>query len=174
MAIDDLPDSSPALPATAEEAYLQAKAGNALFGQELQAWSPSRIIAANAMGLVWPLPETAMDQLANHGVYSGALRDTIILCWLRTLRNASEQDKDSVLRGDWTVQKALRAPHDAFEAATAWAHAHGMVAFSDDPESPFGKAYKLALATLLGVSLSEFEVVTPPGAQTTETATPNG
>jgi len=172
--IDEQPETL--IPTTAAAAFLEVKAGHELFGIALQPWSASRVVAANSMGLVWPLPPEAADQLRSNGLYAGSLRDTIILTWLRTILNASEQTKEAfatqhpkassaeltAFLAAWNVQRATRSPREAFDAAIAWAEEQHL---TDLAGAPFAEAYRLTLATLLGVSVSEFEVEAPAGSK---------
>lgn len=157
--IDETPESIP-LPSSPDEAWLQARAGAELFGIELQPWSPSRQVAANAMGLGWPPSDEMAVAIAMGSLYPGALRDTIIVTWLRTILNASEQKEDA--RTAWNVQRATRLPQEAFEAATEWAAKHDVTGFDNENAV---LAYRHMLATLLGVSVSEFEPQAPPEAK---------
>lgn len=168
--IDEVSEQTLPLPASAEQAYDQAKAGMELGGVALQPWSPARVVAANSIGLVWPLPPEAMDQLQTTGIHAGAMVNAIVVCWLRLIPNASEQTKESVSRGEWNVQRATRAPREAFEAALQWAAENKI---TDVTSNEFAHAYRVALATLLGVSLSEFEVEAPKDSKAAEGADPN-
>jgi hypothetical protein len=158
-------DEIPVEPTPEAAAYLDEKAGASLFEKVLEPWSPSRVVAANAMGLVWPMPPEAADQLRTNGIFAGALSLTIIVCWLRSIPNASEQDKEATMRREWNVQRANQAPRAAFEAATAWGAERKITDLTDDDAAPFLQAYKVALATLLNVSVSEFNVQAPPNTK---------
>lgn len=181
MNIDDGNDTP--LPTTPAQAFEQAKQGMALFGVDLFDWSPTRIIAADSMGLIWPPSPAAAAQIRENELYSGAMRDTIILCWLRSLPNASEQtleackaarpgasaaEREQYLEG-WNVQRATRAPGEAYEAAVAWAAEKKIT----EKGAEFASAYKVAMATLFGLSLSAFEVEPVGGKPEPETGGPD-
>lgn len=164
-----LDETSP-FPTTPSEAYQQALAGADFLGRELLPWSPARSVAANAMGLGYPLPPDAVEQLRTRGFYAGAMRDLIIHAWIRTVPNASEQTPEQIKAREWTVQRATRTPHEAWEAALAWGEVHGLTDLDSEASA---QAYRLMLSTLIGVALSEFEPVPAEKTPADRTPTPD-
>lgn len=141
-------------PTTSDEAFLQAKAGFTFKGEPLLPYSASRKVAAQSMGLLFPFVPDA-EEAQETGVYQGMLADVIIVIWLCSLKNASEQTRDEVKAGEWNPSKALSKPQAAMEAAMEWAEKTGL---ADMNSETFLEAYKTFMAILTGISLSEFEV----------------
>ena len=68
---------------TPEESAFTGSDNHALGELELQPYTPSRIVAAQSLGLKYPLiPDEEREQFDKTGIYPGALRDTIIVLWL--------------------------------------------------------------------------------------------
>lgn len=141
----------------ATKAFDQAQAGFELFGVTLAPYSPSRKVAAQGMGMLYPfVGEGGAEQLDKTGVYAGAIRDTMILCWLCTLIDADKIPKDTPPRDAakiWTPSRAMNCPADAMEAALAWGVDHNLM---DVNSEEFGQAYQVFMATVNGISASEF------------------
>lgn len=80
-----------------------------LNGVKLYPWTPARVIAAQAMGMLYPdIGKEGWDQYRRTKLYSGAVRDVIIALWLCTI------DENA-------VDEADAAPQDAYKRARAWA-----------------------------------------------------
>jgi hypothetical protein len=92
------------------------ESGAHLFRKEkLQPYTPSRIVAAQAMGLLYPhIGKEGLAKLNRTGIYPGELRDMIIVLWL------CRQEKDE------KVQDALLDPGAAYGAAEKWAGKAGL------------------------------------------------
>lgn len=97
-----------------------------LNGIKLFPWTPARLIAAQAMGMLFPdIGKEGWDQYRRTKLYSGAVRDTIICLWLCTI------DEDAVDQAD-------AAPLDAYKRARAWATGLGI---HDTNKDAFWQAY---------------------------------
>ncbi len=88
------------------------------FLARLAPFTPERFIAAQNMGLRWPIP--ADHYRKEGGLYQGEASDAIIVLWLCTLPLVSD------LNSDWTAQRAHRQPDQAMAAAIAWAAANAL------------------------------------------------
>lgn len=98
-------------------------------GFDLQPWTLSRKVAAQAMGMfIGNVDEAGRSRFATDKVYPGALRDVIVMLWLCTLKTESE------------VDAAARGPTLAIQKAYVWAAQHGLDGI--DKES-FWKAYAI-------------------------------
>ena len=85
-----------------------------LDGIKLRPWTPSRVIAANCMGMTYPrLGKAGWDQYERTQNYPGAVKDTIIALWLCAV------DEDQVAEADL-------APRDAYRQAQEWATRRGI------------------------------------------------
>lgn len=139
---------------TVEKAAEEARAGYDLFGQDLQPYSPSRKVAAQAMGMIYPfVPDSGQEQLLATGTYPGMLKDAVIVLWLCTLPD--QQPEKQVGAPVWTPSRALRKPENAFDVALAWGEEQGMLN-ATDPK--FLEAAKVFMAIVSGVAVSEFDV----------------
>lgn len=99
-----------------------AKSGNEIFGIELRTYSASRKVAAQSMGLMFPVVgQEGMDQMKRTGLYPGALKDTVIILWLCSLKDHSDLTPEETKAGIWTPSRALHSPATALEVAMAWA-----------------------------------------------------
>src|SRR5882757_5630468 len=87
------------------------------FGEiELQSYSPSGVVAAQAMGMRYPnIGDEALEQFNRTGVYPSALLDTLIVLWLCTLKKPEE------------VRRAMRRPDESVEKAIAWGAERGVI-----------------------------------------------
>jgi hypothetical protein len=129
-----------------EKAFVNSDA-HAFNGTELQPYTPSRIVAAQAMGLRYPnIGEEALEQFNRTGVYPGALQDTLIVLWLCTL---AEPHKDGP--GAAQVRRAMRRPDESIEKAIAWGADHGV---TDQRSENFRNAYDEFAAIVVEVKNS--------------------
>lgn len=165
--IDETPEA-PSLPTTPEQAFDQAQQGYTLFGAPLHSYSDSRRIAAQSLGFRWAArTQEMLDQMRSLGIYDGGQRDTLLLLWLCSIPNASELTPDDLKsaaqRGErpWTVQRAQLIPAAAEEAMMAWGAQQELI---DLQGERFAEAFKVFLAIVLGVAVSEFDVQAPAGA----------
>ena len=100
----------------AEKAFLES-AGHLFLGETLEPYTPSRVVAAQAMGLKYPnIGADGVAQLKKTGLYPGELRDIIIVLHLCRLR----EDAD--------VLGAQLDPGPAYAAAEKWAGQIGLCA----------------------------------------------
>ncbi len=110
-------------------AFEAAKAGHELFGEELQPFSPSRKVAAQTMGMLYPMiGEAGAEQLEKTGTYPGMVKDMAIVLWLCTLPDVVDRKSQ-----DWTPSKALRKPDEALNESMEWATGKGIVDLSQKP-----------------------------------------
>lgn len=87
----------------------------------LKPWTPSRVIAAQNMGLLYPrVGKEGWDQFRRTQMYPGCLKDTIIALYLCTLNDDQVDDAD-------------RAPQDAYRNAQKWAAGLGIHKINSDP-----------------------------------------
>lgn len=122
-----------------------------LHGTKLYPWTPARMIAAQAMGLLFPdIGKEGWDQYRRTKLYSGAVRDTIIVLWLCTI------DENA-------VDEADAAPQDAYKRAKAWATALGI---HDRNKDAFWQAYAKFSAIVTEVD----EAITTPKVEPGEEA----
>lgn len=85
-----------------------------LNGIKLFPWTPSRIIAAQAMGLLYPeIGKDGWDQYRRTKVYPGAVKDVIICLWLCAQTNDRVDEADA-------------APVEAYSEARRWAAGLGI------------------------------------------------
>jgi hypothetical protein len=95
--------------------------GHLFMGERLQPYTPSRIVAAQAMGLLYPkIGNDGLAQLKKTGLYPGELKDIIIVLWLCRLK-AKEQ-----------VIEARLDPIAAYEDAEKWAGKIGLCDMTSD------------------------------------------
>lgn len=104
-----------------------------LDGLKLFPWTPSRVIAGQGMGLLYPeIGKEGWDQYQRTKIYPGALRDVIICLWLCT-------------RTEDQVDQADSAPVDAYRQARTWAASLGIHKISSNS---FWQAY-LKFSTIM-------------------------
>lgn len=95
-------------------------------GINLFPWTPSRVIAAQNMGQLYPeIGKDGWDQYRRTKLYPGAVKDVIISLWLCT-RNEEE------------VDQADCAPVEAYRQARTWAAGLGI---HDTKKDAFWQAY---------------------------------
>jgi hypothetical protein len=98
----------------AHKAFLEA-GGHLFLGEKLQPYTPSRVVAAQAMGLLYPkIGDAGAAQFKNTGMYAGELKDMIIVLWLCRL---GKDDQVSAARMD---------PIAAYGVAEKWAGKAGL------------------------------------------------
>lgn len=97
-----------------------------LNGLKLQPWTPSRVIAAQAMGCLYPrIGKEGWDQYKRTKTYPGCLKDVVIVLWL--------------CLQDWQrVDDADAAPVEAYSEARKWAASLGIHRIDSDE---FWQAY---------------------------------
>jgi hypothetical protein len=143
-------DAAPAL--TAEKVFLAEKAGYSFDGALLNPYSPSRKVAAQSMGMIYPyVGEAAAAQMEATGFYAGAQLDCIILLWLCTIGDILLPND----RKSWTPSRALGNPARAREAAMYWAEANGL---TDILSPKFQEAYNVFMAIANNADASEFHI----------------
>jgi len=148
---------------TEDVAFVGSKAGFELFGTPLKPYSPSRKVAAQSMGMLYPyIGEDAAAQFASTGVYPGALKDCIILLWLCSIEDAKDQTKDNIRSGAWNPSRALHKPHEALETAMAWA---GELEICNIGGTRFGEAFKVFIEIATAVEASKFSIAVEGATQ---------
>jgi hypothetical protein len=117
-----------------EQAFVNSDSHS--FGDiELQPYTPSRVVAAQAMGMRYPnIGDEALEQFNRTGVYPSALLDTLIVLWLCTL----SEPNPPAPPGAAQVRRAMRRPDESIEKAIAWGAEHGV---TDQKSDAFWKAY---------------------------------
>lgn len=104
----------------AHKAFLDS-GGHLFIGERLQPYTPSRIVAAQAMGLIYPKIGTdGLAQLKKTGLYPGELKDIIIVLWLCRLKTKE------------LVTQALMDPIEAYAEAEKWAGRIGLCDMTSD------------------------------------------
>lgn len=97
-----------------------------LNGIKLYPWTPARVIAAQAMGILYPrIGKDGWDQYKRTKTYPGCVKDVIIALWLLTQTPEQVDDAD-------------RAPVEAYGTARSWATALGVHRIDSDA---FWQAY---------------------------------
>jgi hypothetical protein len=129
-----------------EKAFVNSDA-HSFNGTELQPYTPSRIVAAQAMGLRYPnIGEEALEQFNRTGIYPSALLDTLIVLWLCTLDEPHPNGP-----GAAQVRRAMRRPDESIEKAIAWGADHGI---TDQRSENFRQAYDEFAAIVVEVQNS--------------------
>lgn len=118
---------------------------------ELQPWTPDRIIAGQAMGMVYP-GEVDFDRFKETKRYAGDLKDTIIALWLMTIL-------------DEEVDASGNRPSESFKKAKEWAHTLGIDNMKSD-------AFYEAL--LIYLKIVHFEVTESGGNEFVESEGDSG
>lgn len=107
-------------PSGANKAFIESD-GHLFLGERLQPYTASRIVAAQAMGLIYPkIGNDGLAQLKKTGLYPGELKDMIIVLWLCRLKEKEE------------VSAALMDPIAAYDAAEKWAGEIGLCDMTSD------------------------------------------
>lgn len=97
-----------------------------LDGVKLFPWTPARVIAGQAMGMLYPrIGKDGWDQYRRTKVYPGALKDVVICLWLCTQSNDQVDEADA-------------APIEAYKQARGWAASLGIHKIDSDQ---FWQAY---------------------------------
>lgn len=169
----DPEDIHPEAIAPEERAFINAKAGFSLFGNPLHAYSASRRVAAQSMGMLYPyIGEGAGDQFEKTGAYAGMLKDILILLWLCTLPDASEMTKEEVRDPQaWNPSRAVANSARALDAAITWGEEQGLMEMNGEK---YNEAAQVFIAMVTGVQASEFKlnVVAPEGESSAEDEDP--
>lgn len=135
----------------AEQAYLTAKAGRELFGGVARPWTPSRAVAAQTMGMIFPMiGEEGQASLNTKNTYPGILQDVVIVCWLCTLPDDVSRQSDG-----WTPSRALRSPTKAFDAAMVWGEKVGVI---DMRNAKYVEGVKFFISIFSDEAASNFKV----------------
>lgn len=138
-----------------EKAFDEAGRGFELFGNPLKDYSPSRMLAAQNMGLRYPfIGEKAAEIFEETGMYPGGLEDCIIVLWLCSLPDKSKKE-------DWNPDRAASKSSLAKLVATGWAAKQGFINVSS-PQ--FAEAFAVFVAIVTGQEASKFRVTS--GEQT--------
>lgn len=139
-----------------EHAFVAAKVGFEVHGIPLNAYSASRKVAAQSLGLLYPyIGDAGADAIEKTGVYPGALMDTIIVLWLCSLPNPQDLSVEEFRSGAWTPTRAMAKQEASKEVMMEWAEKLGIL---DVQCEKFLAAYQVFIAILSGVSASEFNV----------------
>lgn len=140
------------------DSFIQSKAGYELFGEPLRPYSASRKVAANSMGVLYPMiGEEGAAQFQKTNSYPGILKDCLCVLWLCSLPDAHEVTADQVKAGQFTPSRALSKPQEAFDAAMAWADPKGLC---DMGSEAFSVAVQTFVAIVTGVEAAKFQIVT--------------
>lgn len=131
-----------------EEAFIGSKIGPTLFDEPLRAYSPSRRVAAQSMGCLYPfIGDDGAAQFERTGIYPGAVKDAAIVLWLCSLEDASEQTSAQVKGGAWNPSKAMHRPEAALGAALEWAEELELITVGTERFSQaFGEFVKIVTA----------------------------
>lgn len=114
---------------------------HALGDVKLQPYTPSRIIAAQAMGLHYGmLSDDEVQQYLATGLYPQAAHDVTIVLWLCSLEDDGE------------VARAAKWPEAAFKKASDWGATHGTINRSD---GRFSAAFKLFFRIMSEIAASQ-------------------
>lgn len=109
-----------------DNAFIQSE-NHQFNGAELQPWTPSRLVAAQSIGLRYPnISDEDREQFRQTGIYPGALKDIAIVLWICTLVKPEE------------IRRAGRQPDDSYEQAVKWADGLGITNLKSEC---FWKAY---------------------------------
>ncbi len=113
---------------TAGQAFAQPD-NHALGDSTIEPFTPERFVAAQSMGLLWPLPGETYRK--DGGLYRGEANDATIVLWLCSIPSRASA------RDDWSVARAIRQWEAAHEEALRWATEKGILQ-ADSP--PFWQA----------------------------------
>ncbi len=124
------------------------KAGFEFRGQPLRPYSPSRKVAAQTMGMIYPfVGRDGQAQMEATGMYPGAIKDVLIVLWLCSLPDAPEVAKDA-----WSPSLALRRPVLAMDEAMEWAGA-----LIDVGSAEWAEAFELFLKIVVPTEQAKFK-----------------
>lgn len=103
--------------------FAKIKTPKLLFGVELAAYSPARMVAAQAMGLKYPMiGEEGAGSVEKTGSYPGMLKDMIIVLFLcATPDKGKPQAAGLQPTGLNSINFAVVNPETALEMAIGWA-----------------------------------------------------
>lgn len=108
-----------------EAAFVQG--GHKIGDVELQPFSPSRVVAAQSMGLHYgALNDDEVAEYRKTGLYPQAAQDVAIVLWLCAIEDERE------------IARASRYPEQAFIKACEWANDRGLL---NRAQQPFWEAY---------------------------------
>jgi hypothetical protein len=142
-------------PKGAHSAFLES-GGHLFMSERLQPYTPSRIVAAQAMGLLYPkIGNDGLAQLKKTGLYPGELKDIIIVLWLCRLKTKEQ------------VADARLDPIAAYEDAEKWA---GKIGLCDMTSDAFGYGLLVFqnIMNEIGESKTTPVVASRPGATSDE------
>lgn len=146
-------------PATVTQAFTQSGARTLNAGVEIQPYSPSRVVAAQAMGLKYPnIGPDSLEAFNKTGIYPGALQDVLIVLWLCSIADDKE------------VTRALRAPDDALSKAIAWGATQGII---DTKSDAWWAAYNVFIDIMVEINASRGDPQLPDSPQDDDTEDPN-
>jgi hypothetical protein len=128
-------------PKPAVEQAFEQSASHVLGELKLQPYTPSRIVAADAMGLKYPNIPKGFEQYSQTGTYTGILRDIIVVLGVCRME-------------DEAVDKAQLDPDEAYKRAEKWAHGKGI---TDMRGKAFREAKDVFEAILVQVATSRSE-----------------
>lgn len=129
-----------------------------LFGEPLRAYSYSREIAANAMGMLYPdIGKTGAAMFAKKFTYNGILKDLSIVLWLCSIADASDIPQGNP-DGQWSVDAAIQDPQKALSEAIQWAGDKGITQ-SDFEKCLEAKAVFISIVTK--ADAAKFTLVIP-------------
>ncbi len=158
-------ESAANVAAAKPDAFATAIQGESFAGQPLKPWNPSRKIASQAMGMLYPfIGDDGFESLERTGLYPGAQRDVIIFMWLRVQHNDSRGSDIS----ESTVMRAQRKPREAWALAEEWAASAGLVETSS---REFEEAYQIFTQKMSGIETLQGR---PPQAPATPAAEQTG
>lgn len=159
---DDI-EQEPIEEESAETHYEKARIGFSLFdGTQdevaLKPYSPSRVIAAQKIGVRFPLiGEEQWNGFADTGTYPGIIEDCILLLWICSL-------PDTAMRADqWTPSRAAAKPLAAKVAAIGWG---AKLQIHDMMGEHYQEAVQVFLAIVQGVEASKFKLRVPGQEET--------
>jgi hypothetical protein len=137
----------PPIAVTPEEAFLDAKTGFSLDDVLLEAYSPARKVAAQAMGMIYPMvPDEDEERFERSGQYSGIIKDMAIVLWLCSLKTVGA-------KGEWNPAKAVRKPEEALSVAIDFA---AEKQFEEISAPNYMQAYATFIKIVTGESVTQF------------------
>lgn len=97
----------------ADKAFIESPS-HVLGDLKLEPYSPSRVVAAQAMGLRYPNVPKGFEAYSQSGTYPGILRDVIVVLGV-------------CMMDDDAVDKAQLDSDEAYKNAERWAHTKGIL-----------------------------------------------